>query len=123
MKNKILTITSTLIVFSLFSVNANAEGLLEVLKRINEIPPAAAKTVVSFGFFVGLVFIAGSFIQLRQLGMAGMGNFNTYKNPLYSFTAGLLLIFITSVTGIGGHTIFGDGAKDVTATGDIKIKY
>lgn len=123
MKKAMFVIINVMVLVFAFSVEANAQSVVDIFKRINEIPAEGAKALVSFFFLIGLVFAGSAAFTIKQLGMASASNFQTVKNPFYSGLAAILLIYMTTVVGIGGITVFGDGAKDVSAKGDIQIQY
>ncbi len=124
MKYNIVKTALVLIGFIAISMDVSAkDGIVEMLERVNEVPEESSKTVVSFGFFIGLLFLASTAFQLKQLGMAGAGNYGSAKNPIYSAIAGIFLIYLTTVAGIGGITLFGDSASDVGTAGNTTIQY
>ncbi len=124
MKYNIVKTALVLIGFIVISMDVSAkDGVVEVLKRVNKVPDEGSKTVVAFGFFIGLVFLASTAFQLKQLGMAGAGNYGSAKNPIYSFIAGVFLIYLTTIAGVGGITLFGDSATDVGTAGNTTIQY
>ena len=124
MKYNVAKVVLVFIAFIVISLDVSAkDGIVEMLERVNKVPEEGSKTVVAFGLFIGLVFMASTAFQLKQLGMAGAGNFGSAKNPLYSFAAAVFLIFMTTFVGIGGITLFGDSATDVGTTGNTTIRY
>lgn len=76
------------------------------------------QAITSVLFVVGIGFLGSTFLTLKRLGLSEHSYSSlSLKNPLLSAVAGIGLLYLTTVGGIGGATIFGPAASNVTVSG------
>lgn len=123
-KSTAIVLTSIGVLLLMPALGLAAQDMGQVADHVRGQLQPVMKLLTGTLFTTGVGLIGSSLWGFKQMGGSSTGHsLNiTARHPVMSGLAGIGLIYLTTVAGIGGVTLFGDLPHDVTVLGTTTIE-